>query len=116
VTPLRARVAAAVSETGGNTDDLSAPLRAAYREWKTQRLDRAASHAALAAFGAGALEALVPGTPVRWAVEPAEGACPDGEDNALAGIVAAGDSFPTGHRHAPAHSTCRCQVVPADHQ
>jgi hypothetical protein len=49
-------------------------------------------------------------------VEPPEGACSDGEDNALAGVIGAGEAFPTGHLHAPAHSTCRCQVVPVTHR
>jgi hypothetical protein len=26
--------------------------------------------------------------------------------------VVAGDAFPTGHTHAPAHAGCRCALVP----
>ena len=36
--------------------------------------------------------------------------CPDAEDNALAGVVAAGDPFPTDHVCAPAHEGCRCML------
>ena len=31
--------------------------------------------------------------------------------NALGGIICAGESFPTGHRHAPAHAGCRCGIA-----
>jgi len=37
-----------------------------------------------------------------------------GDDNALAGCVAAGTPFPTGHLFAPSHTGCRCLLVPAD--
>ncbi len=36
---------------------------------------------------------------------------PDADDNALAGAVAAGEPFPTGHCHAPAYPGCRCGIV-----
>jgi hypothetical protein len=39
--------------------------------------------------------------------------CPDAEDNALAGVVPAGEPFPTGVCQPPAHPGCRCMVLPA---
>jgi hypothetical protein len=48
-----------------------------------------------------------------WAIDPNEAACADCEDNSLAGPVAAGESFPTGHTSAPAHPGCRCLTLPA---
>jgi len=40
-----------------------------------------------------------------------ERACPECEDNGLAGPVPKGRPFPTGHRHPPAHSGCRCLLA-----
>ena len=45
-----------------------------------------------------------------WSI-PNGPACPDAEDNALAGEVAAGQPFPTGHTCAPAHEGCRCMLA-----
>jgi hypothetical protein len=47
-------------------------------------------------------------------VDPSCEACPDCDDNALAGKVTKGDTFPTGDTVAPAHPDCRCLVVPSD--
>ena len=66
---------------------------------------------ARAAFGRGALAAVLPGTKVCWMVDPHGPACPDAEDNALAGEVAAGQPFPTGDVSAPAHEGCRCMLA-----
>ena len=52
-----------------------------------------------------------PKSPIRWVVDPEGPLCPDAEDNALGGVVAAGDQFPTGHCHAPAHPGCRCGIA-----
>ena len=47
-----------------------------------------------------------------WSLDDAEGACPECDDNALAGPVPRGDRYPTGHRHPPAHDGCRCLLLP----
>ena len=87
-------------------------VRAVYREWKSQHIDANVVDIAHSAHGRGALAALTPGSKVCWKVDPNGPACSDAEDNSLAGAVRAGDAFPTGHTHAPAHSGCRCALVP----
>ena len=61
---------------------------------------------------AGVLAATGREAGLRWVVGGAGPACADCDDNALAGTVATGEEFPTGHRHPPAHAGCRCLVVP----
>ena len=53
----------AVADADGDRDDLTATVRAVYREWKTQRIDEHLDDVARMAFGRGALVALTPGTP-----------------------------------------------------
>ena len=62
----------------------------------------------------GRLRGVPDGTPVRWLVDRSGDACPDADDNALAGAVCKGEAFPTGDRCPPAHPGCRCLVVPVD--
>jgi hypothetical protein len=69
----------------------------------------------LHAYGRGVYEATPADANVCWLVDPSATPCPDADDNALAGAIAKGQPFPTGHLHAPAHPGCRCQVVPARH-
>ena len=111
VVPLRERLERAVTEAGGDNADLATMVRGIYREWKTQRIDEHLDNVARAAFGRGALAAVMPGTKVCWMVDPNGPACPDAEDNALAGEVPAGQPFPTGHDGAPAHEGCRCMLA-----
>ena len=111
VSPLRARLERAVNDAAGDNEELANTVRGLYREWKTQRIDEHLDDVARAAFGRGALAAVVPGTKVCWMVDPNGPACPDAEDNALAGEVAAGQPFPTGHTCAPAHEGCRCMLA-----
>ncbi len=110
VQPLRDRLERAVADANGDASDLTAIVRAVYREWKNQRIDEHLDDIAQLAFGRGALVALAPGTPVCWTVDPNGPDCPDAEDNALAGVVKAGDPFPTDHVCAPAHEGCRCML------
>ncbi len=111
VAPLRERLERAVADAEGDNAQLATMVRGLYREWKTQRIDEHLDDVARAAFGRGALAAVVPGTKVCWMVDPNGPACPDAEDNALAGEVAAGQQFPTGHTSAPAHEGCRCMLA-----
>ena len=87
---------------------------AAYRECKGQRIEGLAGDAVTAAFSRGALAGLVPGTPAQWIVDDDGRPCPDCDDNALAGPTPAGDAFPTGQTHPPAHTGCRCLLAPAE--
>ncbi len=98
-------------EAGEDPEDTSDRLRATYREWKTDSLVDATRHHVLAAFGEGQCAVRPSGSPVRWVPDPTTPACPDCEDDALAGSVPSGDSFPTGHSHPPAHPGCRCLVI-----
>ena len=110
IDPLRLRVARAVTDADGDNGELGDLVRALYREWKTQRIDEHLDDVARMAFGRGALVALTPGTPVCWSVDPNGPACPDAEDNALAGAIPAGQPFPTDNLCAPAHEGCRCML------
>ena len=77
------------------------------------QLVEATRHHVLAAFGWGQCTVRPAGSPVRWVPDPAQVACPDCEDDALAGTVPSGGPFPTGHTHPPAHPGCRCLVIGA---
>jgi DivIVA domain-containing protein len=114
IDPLRRRLEQAFSD-GGDDDDpgvLVESLGAAYREWKTQRIEQTAADQIAAAFARGAFAATAEGTRLRWLVEDANGPCPDCDDNALAGAIPKGEPFPTGQRWPPAHAGCRCLLVP----
>ena len=112
VEPLRERLSRSISQSDDNVE-LSKLVRTLYREWKSQLVDEQIDDLAYAAYGRGALAGLTPDSKVCWKYDPAGPACPDAEDNSLAGAISAGDAFPTGHTHAPAHSGCRCVIVPA---
>ena len=112
VEPLRERLSRSISQSEDNVE-LSKLVRTLYREWKSQLVDEQIDDLAYAAYGRGALAGLTPDAKVCWKYDPAGPACPDAEDNSLAGAIDAGEAFPTGHTHAPAHSGCRCVIVPA---
>jgi cell division septum initiation protein DivIVA len=113
VAPLRVRIERSFDECDGDLEEVSERLRALYREWKGQRIGSAVRHYTVAAYAAGAYVASGEGAALRWLVDPSCDACPDCDDNALAGDVAKGEAFPTGDTVAPAHPDCRCLVVPA---
>lgn len=106
VTLLRRRL------EGDDVADAGERVGAAYREWRGERIERLAEDRALDAFGVGSLAGAPNGTTLRWVTASDGTGCADCEDNALAGDVYAGDQFPTGHRHPPAHAGCRCLALP----
>jgi hypothetical protein len=108
---LRLRVGRAIDESSGDVETLADAISSSYREWKTARVEPLASDAIAASFAAG-IYAAADGH-IRWVVDPAEGGCPDCDDNALAGAIPKGALFPTGQLHPPAHTGCRCAVVDA---
>jgi len=114
VDPLRRRLEQAFGDGGGDDDPavLVESLGAAYREWKTQRVEHTAADHIAAAFARGVFAATPDGARLRWLVEDANGPCPDCDDNALAGALLKGEPFPTGQRWPPAHAGCRCLLVP----
>ena len=112
MTSLRSRLDEALQDGGG--DDATAELvGAAYRQWRGDRVDVLVMDHATKAFSLGALACLGEYVAVRWAVDDGDVHCPDCDDNVLAGALRAGELFPTGHAHPPAHSGCRCLLVPS---
>jgi DivIVA domain-containing protein len=114
VNPLRDRLERCVVDGAGDNDAITKSVRSIYREWKTQHIDDQLDDVLRTAHGRAVLSALPAGAPVCWGVDDEHPACADGDDNALAGCVAAGQPFPTGHLFAPSHVGCRCLLVPAD--
>ncbi|MHB1553250.1 MAG: DivIVA domain-containing protein [Acidimicrobiales bacterium] len=105
VTLLRRRLDA------GEISDAAERIGAAYREWRGERIERLAEDSAVEAFSKGVLVGAGRRS-VRWSRSEVGPGCADCEDNGLAGAVAPGEEFPTGHRHPPAHAGCRCLVLP----
>jgi len=112
VMPLRDRLARSVGDADGDNAELANLVRVLYREWKSQRIDEHLDDVVRAAFGRGALSAAGDGQRIRWIVDPNGPACPDAEDNALAGPIVVGERFPTDHVCAPAHGGCTCMIAP----
>lgn len=111
--PLHQRLELAFRSSGEDPAELADALGAAYREWKTQRIESAAHDQVTAAFSRGAYLAFPEGALLHWVVDPSEGPCPDCEDNELAGDQPKGDVWPTGQLYPPAHPGCRCALAPA---
>jgi hypothetical protein len=114
VGPLRERLERCVVEGDGVNDAVTKRIRGVYREWKTQRIDEQLDDTFRLAYCQGALVALGAGTAVTWEVDPDGPPSPDCEDNGLAGPVASGEAFPSGHVSPPMHPGCRCLLLRAD--
>jgi hypothetical protein len=113
VESLRRRLEHAISASLGDEQGvLVESLGSAYREWKSQRIERIAGDVLAAAFSRGTWNEVPEGTPLRWVVEDTDGPCPDCDDDALAGSLPKGETFPTGQHFPPAHTGCRCLLVP----
>jgi DivIVA domain-containing protein len=110
--PLHQRLELAFSSSDEDVAELAEVLGAAYREWKTQRIEAAARDQVAAAFSRGAYLAFPEGALLHWVVDPSEGPCPDCEDNELAGAQPKGEAWPTGQLYPPAHPGCRCALAP----
>lgn len=114
IAPLRERLERGVVDGDGANEIISKRVRSVYREWKTQHIDEQLDDVFRLAYCRGAFAALDPGTPVTWEVDPDGPPSPDCEDNNLAGVVAVGQPFPSGHLTPPMHPGCRCLLVRAD--
>ena len=114
VLPLRDRLARCIADGEGDNAVVTKKVRAVYREWKTQHIDETLDDVMRCAHGRGVLAGFDLDTPIVWEVDQRFPSCPDCEDNALAGAVAAGAQFPTGDSFAPAHQGCRCLLAAAD--
>jgi hypothetical protein len=114
VTPLRDRLTQCIDDGGGENSVVTKKVRAVYREWKTKHIDETLDEIVRTAHGRGVLAGFTLDTPVVWEIDDRFPACPDCEDNVLAGAVAAGTQFPTGDPFAPGHQGCRCLLAAAD--
>jgi len=110
VTLLRRRLVGSEGMPEGADD--AERVGAAYREWRGERIERLVGDQAIHAFSAGVLVATKKGGGVRWVLGGDGDPCADCDDNALSGVLAPGEEFPTGHFHPPAHPGCRCLVAP----
>jgi hypothetical protein len=111
---LRERVSRSLAAVGDGADgsDAADSLGAAYRQWKTERIEQIARHHLAMAFNEGVLASTPDGATLRWVFGDA-GPCPDCDDNALAGPTPKGESYPTGQQHPPAHAGCGCLLIAA---
>ena len=117
VATIERRLSKIIDETQDDTTDrteLVGRIRAVYREWRAEELQIVAGDAVTSAFNGGILSAAPAGSKLRWVVDNGGLASPDCEDNALAGALSPGDTFPTGCTRPSAHPGCRCLLVPAD--
>ena len=115
ILPLRRRLDERLHEAAAVGDDqitASDRVSSAYREVKTQRATRLAEDWLAAAWAVGVHHGTAPGAPGTWASDPDHPCCTDCDDNGLAGAVAQGTAYPTGHLHPPAHPGCRCVIIP----
>ena len=113
VDPLRRRLEEVIAAHAGEDQSvLVESLGGAYREWKSQRIERIAGDALSGAFSRGTWHAMPEGASMRWIVEDVDGPCPDCDDDALAGLLPRSEVFPTGQHYPPAHSGCRCLLLP----
>ena len=111
---LRGRLSSSLSGVADTTEVATQELAsAAYRDWKGARIESLAGDFATRAFAVGAVSAAS-GVTVRWVVDDDGQACPDCDDNALAGPQPVGEPFPTGQAYPPVHPGCRCLLVAAD--
>jgi len=108
VRDLRPRLEAAFAH---DDDEVPEAVNVAFREWRGERVSRLVGDALHVAYIRGGYVALPKGARLRWVADDGEQPCPDCEDNALAVGMRKGKAFPTGHRHPPAHTACRCIIV-----
>jgi DivIVA domain-containing protein len=102
----------AIGEAEGDREILAGLMRDVYRKWKMELIDQHVDDIACSSYSKGGFLAMENGSRMGWMVDPEAPCCSECEDNSLAGAVAKGDSFPTGHQLPPAHPGCRCLVCP----
>jgi hypothetical protein len=113
VESLRRRLEHAMSASAGEEQQvLVEAVGSAYREWKSERIERIAGDVLAAAFSRGTWHQVPTGGLLRWVVQDTGGPCPDCDDDVLAGSLPKGEPFPTGQPYPPAHPGCRCLLVP----
>ncbi len=115
VGPIRRRLLAGEGLDGAEESVVADHVGSAFREWKSERIERLAGDHVVAAFSEGTIGA-VSGTAeaqLEWVAvsDSGDAPCPDCEDNGLNGSLRPGEAFPTGHLRPPAHPGCRCVLV-----
>ncbi|HLI14992.1 MAG TPA: DivIVA domain-containing protein [Acidimicrobiales bacterium] len=110
---LRRRIAEGLAPVASADADPAAAVSVAFRALKGARIEGVAADAATEAFALGTLQvAREQRGSVAWLADDGGSACPDCDDNVLAGALAPGTTFPTGQAHPPVHPGCRCLLVP----
>ena len=112
VTELRSRLSRALAEPDMDEVGTADAVGAVYRSWKGARIETLAMDHVIAGFGRGVLASVPSDARLTWVVDDDGGPCPDCDDNGLAGPTPAGEAFPTGQVHPPAHAGCRCLLMP----
>ncbi len=112
LSPLRLKVERVVTDAG-DKNEATEPIRAHYREARSNLLPDLVDDALANAFALGYFTALKKGSSVVWISDPRVEAGPDCYDNTLAGSVKKSEEFPTGHVLPPGSPGCRCLVVAA---
>ncbi|HUR49712.1 MAG TPA: DivIVA domain-containing protein [Acidimicrobiales bacterium] len=112
--PLRRGVGRALNAAAGADDQQAVAdgVGAAYREWRSTRLENLVTEHLAAAYVAGVHGASA--GDLVWVFDDGGDPCPDCEDNALAGPTSPKEPFPTGQLLPPAHPGCRCLLAPAE--
>ena len=112
VAGFREEARIAIGEAEGDREILASLMRDVYRKWKMELIDQHVDDIAYSAYSRGGFLAMENTSRLGWMVDPDVPCCSECEDNSLAGAVAKGDAFPTGHQLPPAHPGCRCLVCP----
>ncbi len=109
--PLRARVERSITEVGGDKEEVLEPIRANYRDTRSNDVPQLADDALAEAFAIGAYAAIADNTKVVWLADPRHDPSADCHDNSLAGAVKKPAAFPTGLKLPLGGPGCRCLVV-----
>ncbi|MEZ5225539.1 MAG: hypothetical protein R2710_02405 [Acidimicrobiales bacterium] len=110
-TPLRHRVERSITGVDGDKEEVLEPIRANYRDARSNDVPQLADGALAEAFAIGVYSALADNTKVVWIADPRHHPSPDCHDNTLAGAVKKPSAFPTGLRLPLGGPGCRCLVV-----
>lgn len=109
--PLRGRVERSITAVDGDKEEVLEPIRANYRDARSNDVPQLADDALAEAFAIGLYSALADNTKVVWLADPRDHSSTDCEDNVLAGSVKKPKPFPTGQRAPLGGPGCRCLVV-----
>lgn len=109
--PLRARVERSITGVGGDKEEVLEPIRANYRDARSNDVPQLADDSLAEAFAIGVYGAMANNTKVVWIADPRHEPSPDCHDNTLAGPVKKPKPFPTGLKLPLGGPGCRCLVV-----